>query len=86
MKNNPYKGEWCEVVKKDLENVNIHMNDDQIAAMPVNRYKSLIKRKVRVAVFAQLIDIKDFQGSKMDLSKEERRLVTLTRILYQNKS
>ena len=53
MKADPIKGDWSELVKSDFENFNININEEQISEMEPNKYKSIIKEKVREYAFLQ---------------------------------
>ena len=57
-KENPSPGDWCQLITADFETIGEHMEDDHIANMPVNKYKNLIKNKIRKAAFNNLQDMK----------------------------
>ena len=49
---NPTKGDWCELVKKDFEDINIPLNDMNILNM--TNYKEVIKCKIKSHAFIEL--------------------------------
>lgn len=51
MRNDPSPGDWCEMVDKDMENINLHIDDKQIRGMTDGVYKQIIKSDVRAAAF-----------------------------------
>ena len=47
MRDDPSPGDWCEMVDKDMEHINIHMDEGHIRGMTDGAYKQMIKSKVR---------------------------------------
>ena len=60
MKADPLPGDWINIVKKDFEEINLIISEDQIINMCPLKYKSLIKEKMRDAAF---IHLKEIQAS-----------------------
>ena len=50
-------GDFCNLVMDDLRDLNIHMEEKQIALMNTERFKKLIKSKVKEASFKYLTDL-----------------------------
>ena len=65
-KTNPTPGDWCEQVKNDFDKFSIHMNDEHIAAMDSDSYKTMIKQTVRSAAFRDLNLIKEGHSKVRD--------------------
>ena len=53
-KRNPSPGDWCEQLKEDFTNINMHIQDEHIAAMDSTVYKKLIKEAVRNKAYRDL--------------------------------
>ena len=54
MKAEPLPGDWCNLVEKDFQDINLIITEDQIRSMSPADYKLLIKEKIRDSVFIQL--------------------------------
>ena len=54
MKSDPKPGDWCEMVQKDFENINLHINEIHIKQMDKSEWKKLINEKVRTMQFETL--------------------------------
>ena len=44
MKAEPLPGDWCKLVQKDFEDINLIITEDQIRSMSPADYKSIINR------------------------------------------
>ena len=53
-KQNPSPGDWGEQLKEDFKNINMHIQDEHIAAMDSTVYKKLIKEAVRNKAYRDL--------------------------------
>ena len=53
-KMNSVKGDWTELVEKDLSEFDINMNEKCIEKMSKVEFKSIVKKKVSDNVFAKL--------------------------------
>ena len=81
MKADPVEGDWCLMVKKDFEESNLQLDDDQVRLMDGQRYKMLIKKSVRDSSF---IFFKEKQANHQkgmlldheDLTKPQQYLTT----------
>ena len=51
MKKDSHKSDWCEFVKRDLNEIGVHMDEDHIKQMDETKYKYLNKSKVRQNAF-----------------------------------
>ena len=59
MKDEPYKGDWINLVKKDLETIDINLeNEEEISNMTTEAFKVLVKRRFRDEAFKELQIIK----------------------------
>ena len=58
-KENPVAGDWCEIVKDDLEKIQLDMSDTEIEEMSTYDSKKMIKRRVRQTVFNELEELKN---------------------------
>ena len=81
MKADPLKGDWSELVKSDFENFDISLNEDEIRGMDPEKYKSLIKEKVRESEFICFKEMqaghkKGRQDQHKDLSSPQKYLKT----------
>ena len=45
MKNEPIKGDWINIVRKDMEEMDIKFSDDEISMMSKTDFKSIVKKK-----------------------------------------
>ena len=57
-RNNPSPGDWCELVMQDFIEMGLHISDEQIAGMPSDDYKTLIKEAVQEKAFKDLQNLK----------------------------
>ena len=81
MKADPIEGDWCLMVKKDFEESNIQLNEDQVRQMDHQQFKTLIKKGVRDSSF---IHFKEKQANHQkgrfleheDLTKPQPYLIT----------
>ena len=61
----PVKGDWCIVVKEDLESIGLgHLTYENISTMKENGLRTLIKGKIRSVAYKKLLEDKE-QSSKM---------------------
>ena len=59
MKSDPCKGDWINLVKDDLENVGMSLdNEADITKMTKQEFKKFVKQKVREKTFKKLNEIK----------------------------
>ena len=74
-KNKPIKDDWYLTVQKDKEDLRIVMNDDNIKQMKKEKYKKLIKEKVKIIAFENLMDIKSShsKGKEANFQKLEKQ-------------
>ena len=47
MKSDPTPGDWCEVVQKDFDSINLHISEEHIRQMEKAEWKKLVTTKVR---------------------------------------
>ena len=57
MKDDPRPDDWCEMVRKDFEQVDLSLDDQTISAMTELQYKKLVKEKIRQYAFKELSDL-----------------------------
>ena len=50
----PKTGDWCQMVKDDLQVLGIHMSEEEIASMSTLSYKRHIKSQIKKAAFLHL--------------------------------
>ena len=55
----PQPGDWCELLKSDIEVLGVNMTDEDIARMRTGSYKRYIKSKVRYVAFKELMSMLD---------------------------
>jgi hypothetical protein len=58
MKNDPLKGDWINQVTKDMDEINLHLSDQEIQSYSKVDFKQLVKTKMRNHVFSELQNIK----------------------------
>ena len=63
-KNDPLKGDFYELVMKDLEAINWRITENEIKVMKKGKLKSIVKRKVREAALLYLKQQQQQQYSK----------------------
>ena len=63
-KNDPLKGDFYELVMKDLEAINWRITENEIKVMEKGKLKSIVKRKVREAALLYLKQQQQQQYSK----------------------
>ena len=59
MKHDPLKEDWIHIIKKDMNDNNLNMSDEDHMKIPTDKFRQLIKEKVRVLAFADLEKIKN---------------------------
>ena len=64
-KANPVKGDFCQLVEKDIKLLDLKLMDENISIMCKYDLKTLVKNKARSEAFKHLISIKETK-SKMD--------------------
>ena len=64
-KNDPIKGDFCQLVNDDRQLIDLQLSDSQISNMTRYELKLLVKSKARQAAFVHLMNIKESK-SKMD--------------------
>ena len=60
---NPKKGDWVSQVLSDMVIINLNMEIEDVAKMSKNAFKTLLKQKVNMYAFNQLIEIKNERKS-----------------------
>ena len=65
-KNDPSSGDFSELVREDLKDIKMEITDSEIMRETKNRFKSVVKTKIRNAAFEQLTEMKK-KHSKMQL-------------------
>ena len=50
----PVKGDWSELVKSDIEEFVLNMDENAIANISISEYKRIVKAKIKENVFSQL--------------------------------
>ena len=55
---NPTKGDWPEIVKKDLVDFDIKLSFEQIKAMKKNKFKKIVKEACKAFSFKKLMNEK----------------------------
>ena len=89
--NFPCKGDWSEIVKKDLEDLQLPLNFDDIRSKSTGCFKNLVKKKTMKYAFEKLKCMKDkhskmnnldYEGIKMqnyfsrnDLKNEQKQII-----------
>ena len=63
-KNDPLKGDFYELVMKDLEAINWRITENEIKVIKKEKLKSIVKRKVREAALLYLKQQQQQQYSK----------------------
>ena len=51
---NPCKGDWCELVKEDMDMLNIDIDEEAMCGMSKAQFKSLVRKHVISATFTSL--------------------------------
>ena len=64
-KSDPKKGDFYDLVKKDIEMVKLDLNEEDIETMSKKKLKEIVKTKVKEAAFKHLMEQK-LSKSKMD--------------------
>ena len=55
MKENPIKGDWIKLIKKDLEVIEMSLeHEEQMTIMSTKEFKTMVKEKIRIAAFKEL--------------------------------
>ena len=54
----PAKDDWCTAVKKDLNDLNMSMNFEEIKTTKKLKFKKMLKIKIEEAAFSELINSK----------------------------
>ena len=58
-KKNPSPGDWTLLVCEDQQQIGLQLSESEIASMPVDKFKEIIKTKVRKAAFEELENMKN---------------------------
>ena len=53
-KKDPWKGDWCELVQRDMDMVEINMDDNTFRNMSKQVFKAYVKKCVKSAAFQNL--------------------------------
>ena len=62
MKKDPIKGEWINLVVKDLKYLNMTLEDEEdIKNLSKNKFGSFVTKQIRNAAFKDLEEVKDSQ-------------------------
>ena len=64
----PVKGDFVQLVRKDLNDCHISLSSDEIRNLPKNKFKEFVKEKVEEAAFTELVKEK-YKTSKGNLLK-----------------
>jgi hypothetical protein len=67
MKNEPIKGDWINIVRKDMEEIDIKFSDDEISMMSKTDFKSIVKKKMRKHVLDELNTMKEGNAKVRDI-------------------
>ena len=67
MKNEPIKGDWINIVRKDMEEMDIKFSDDEISMMSKTDFKSIVKKKMRKHVLDELNTMKEGHSKVRDI-------------------
>ena len=77
MKEEPQPSDWCELVKQDFENINLHISENLIKQMSKKEYKDIVSNKVRESTFKSLRTlqeshqkVKDIEFTQLKTSQE----------------
>ena len=68
MKEAPLKDDWYHLVRKDIDNLNLKLTDNQISKLSKQDFKILIKNKIRQSTFLELEQIKSGHTKVKDIS------------------
>ena len=92
----PSKGDWCELVQKDLKDFNIVDTFDEIEKTKENTFKKKVKKACKIYVFKKLMEIrsqhsksKEAEYFKLETSKylmSNMFSVTQSRLLFKLRS
>ena len=61
----PEPGDWSTLVKKDLEELELDLDIEEISGISKNNFKKIVKKKIRKVAFKNLMDKKQ-QHKKMN--------------------
>ena len=64
-KRKPVKDDWAETVKKDMDEIQLNLSEENIKTMKKNKFKEHLKKKINQAAFNDLLKRKD-SHSKVD--------------------
>ena len=67
-KKDPCKGDWCELVEKDMDMVNLDMDKNSIKDMPKQDFKNHVRKFVRSAAFSTLKDVQSSHTKVKNIS------------------
>ena len=62
-KRRPVKDDWAETIKKDIEDIELNLSEENIRLMKKGKFKNILKKKIHQAAF------KDLQNKKLFHSK-----------------
>ena len=76
----PSPGDWCNLVDKDFQDIELSLDESAIESMCLKEYKTLIKKHVRNAAFKALISLKNShskvsQNQYSDMNKPQGYIV-----------
>ena len=73
---NPDKGDWCELVKEDLEDFGIHNDFDYIKSIKENTFKIMVKNKANNHALNNLNAMKGGRSKMKNLSYTQIKMQT----------
>ena len=65
-KNYPAKNDWSITVKEDLEFFDINLNEESIKIIKKKTFSKIVKKKLKIKVFKDLMEKKEKSLSKLD--------------------
>jgi hypothetical protein len=77
------KGDFCDLIKKDLDDLKIELNDEEISSFTKLHWKKLVHRKTKTAAFEYLIE-ENKQKTKTKHIVFEK--LAMSQYLVENKS
>ena len=72
--NNPCKGDWSEIVKKDLEDLELPRSFDEIKRKSKYSFKNLVKKKTNEYTFKKLKSMQESHSKMNNLKYEEIKI------------
>ena len=68
------KGDWVKIVKEDMNEINLEMNDLQISQMSKQKFKKKLKKKITIAAFNYLMEIKGSHSKMSEVDYNELQI------------